>query len=341
MSSSSARKLLKTIPGFAVSAFFLWYTFWPRDGGKKGISIEEIRSLRIVAPLWILGVLLFSLLSYLFRTFRWHRMMRSAGTSTFTCFRVLMTSLAANNILPFRVGDIMRVFTYAPDLGAAPSFILSTVILEKLLDIFVLTLFFVATMATDVSHHLRLGANIALAISTVSLLVLIFGARSLIEPLQKLFTRLPQHSLIAKLEHWLILALECIRQIGLLGTLFLLIETFCIWSCEAVIFLSVQRVLGIQSDALGPWNAVAFVNLSFLIPSSPGGIGPFEAAAQKALVSHHASASQAALYGLALHAWMLVTITGLGGSLFLYHRYHEASRKPLAEEIDTLPATLP
>ena len=75
---------------------------------------------------------------------------RHAPPSHFlVCARVLMTSLAANNILPLRIGDIMRVFTYAGDLGASPSVILSTVILEKLLDIFVLVLMFVATMGSS------------------------------------------------------------------------------------------------------------------------------------------------------------------------------------------------
>jgi uncharacterized membrane protein YbhN (UPF0104 family) len=86
---------------------------------------------------------------------------------------------------------------------------------------------------------------------------------------------------------------------------------------------------------------VAFVNLSFLIPSSPGGIGPFEAAAQKALATHGAHPGAAALYGLALHLWMLITITGFGGAWFLYHRYQLGQRTPLLTEIETLPDELP
>jgi glycosyltransferase 2 family protein len=252
-----------------------------------------------------------------------------------------MTSLAANNILPLRIGDIMRVFTYAPDLGASPSFILSTVILEKFLDIFVLAVLFIATMASGVSPRLRLAANLAAGVSALAILTLLLGARSLAGPLTRLFARLPKHAILSKLEHWILLALECIRAIGLVGTLFLLVETICIWSCEGVIFLSSAHLIGLTSDALGPWNAVAFVNLSFLIPSSPGGIGPFEAAAQKSLASHGANPGAAALFGLALHVWMLVTITGVGGAWFLYHRYHMSTRKPLLTEIETLPEELP
>ncbi len=268
-------------------------------------------------------------------------MMRPAGTPMRTCARVLMTSLAANNILPLRIGDIMRVFTYAPELGASPSFILSTVILEKLLDIFVLGTLFIATMARTVSPKLRLGADLAVGISAFGILVLLLGARSLADPLSRLFSRLPKRHVIEKLEHWILLALDCIRQIGLGGTLFLLLETMMIWTCEGIIFLSSAKLIGLASDALGPWNCVAFVNLSFLIPSSPGGIGPFEAAAQKSLVMHGAHPAAAALFGLALHLWMLITITGVGGAWFLIHRAKQATHKPLLTEIETLPDELP
>src|ERR1700687_1356364 len=143
--STRGRNLLKTLPGILISLYFLWYTF-------HKISFAEVRALRLVHPGWIAGVVLFTAGSYTLRCVRWSRMMRPTGARFGVCARVLMTSLAANNILPLRIGDIMRVFTYAGDLGTAPSVILSTVILEKLLDILILVIMFVATMgnlATD------------------------------------------------------------------------------------------------------------------------------------------------------------------------------------------------
>ncbi|HEX3570154.1 MAG TPA: lysylphosphatidylglycerol synthase transmembrane domain-containing protein [Acidobacteriaceae bacterium] len=328
-------RLLKTVPGLLISAFFLWRTFFPH--GHPAISRVQLHSLRVVAPGWIFAVLVFSVASYTMRSLRWKRMMRPAGTSFRTCARVLMTSLAANNILPLRIGDIMRVFTYAPELGASPSFILSTVILEKLLDIFVLAVLFIATMASTVSPRLRLAANAAVGISALCILVLLLGARALAEPLSKLFARLPKQKVLVKLEHWILLALDCIRQIGLMGTVFLLGETLLVWTCEGIIYLSAMKLIGLVANPLGPWNCVAFVNLSFLIPSSPGGIGPFEAAAQKSLATHGAHPGAAALFGLALHVWMLITITGIGGAWFLYHRYRAGQHESLLTEIETLP----
>lgn len=332
--SSNSRNLLKTIPGLLISAFFLWYTF-------RGISFAQILALRFEHPLWILGVLGFTAAGYTLRCVRWTRMMRPTGARFAVCARVLMTSLAANNILPLRIGDVMRIFTYSSDLGTSPSVILSTVILEKLLDIFVLVLIFVSTVGSIATPRLRMIADISLAISTVGLLVLLLGARPLQAPVQRLFARLPANSKLAKVEHWITLALDATGRLGVSGSLLLLLQSIVIWGCEGMIFVSAIRLLGLPVDRIGPWLAVSFANLSYLIPSSPGAIGPFELAVKTSLVNHGASMAQAAVFGLAIHAWMLVSITGAGGLIFLIHRFQTHNRKPLLEEIEELPAELP
>lgn len=334
MSQAASGKVLKALPGFLISAFFLWYTF-------KGISVAQLRALRIVSPAWILGLIAFGIVSYSLRCIRWHRMMRSTGASLATCSRVFMTSLAANNILPFRIGDIMRIFTYAPDLNTTPSVIMSTILLEKLLDIFVLVSLFTLFLGPNASPHSRILAHTLMTVSVVGLAILILGARTLEAPLKRLFSRLPQKPILLKLENWISLALECIRNIGLAGTLVLLVQSIVVWTCEGLQFYSAARILGVESSPIGPWQAVATANFAFLIPSAPGGIGPFEWATQSAMVSHGADPSRALGYALALHAWMLVVITGVGGAMFLAHRIRNTVRKPLLHEIEILPVEIP
>jgi uncharacterized membrane protein YbhN (UPF0104 family) len=332
------RNLLKTIPGIIISGFFLWYTF-------RGISFAHILALRAAHPAWILGVLGFTFASYGLRCIRWSQMMprgtRSLRDHVLVCARVLMTSLAANNILPLRIGDIMRVFTYSDDLASSPSVILSTVILEKFLDIFVLVLMFVSTVGRIATPRLRLIADISLAISAIGLLVLLVAARSLQGPIQRLFLRLPKNPKLAKLEHWITLALDATGRLGIIGSLSLLVETAIIWICEGMIFASAMYLLGLPVDRIAPWLSVSFANLSYLIPSSPGAIGPFELAVKTSLASHGASISEAAVFGLAIHAWMLISVTGAGGIVFLIHRIRLHNHKPLFVEIEQLPTQLP
>src|SRR5271154_5401769 len=336
--AANSRNLLKTIPGLLISAFFLWYTF-------HNIHLDEFRALRAAHPAWILGVLGFTAASYSLRCVRWTQMMPRGMSSVSdhfkVCARVLMTSLAANNILPLRIGDIMRVFTYSGDLGTSPSVILSTVILEKLLDIFVLVLLFVATVGRLATPRLRLIADISLGISAIGLLILLVAARSLQPRIQRLFTGLPANPKLAKVEHWITLALDATGRLGVSGSLLLLLQTVIIWTCEGMIFLSAIRLLGLPVDRIAAWLAVSFANLSYLIPSSPGAIGPFELAVKTSLANHGASVAQATIFGLAIHAWMLVSVTGAGGIIFLIHRIRIHNHKPLFVEIEELPTELP
>ena len=51
--------------------------------------------------------------------------------------------------------------------------------------------------------------------------------------------------------------------------------------------------------------------------------------------------AQGGIFGLLIHAWLLVSITAVGGGMFLAHRLHMARRRPLVEELETLPVELP
>jgi hypothetical protein len=250
--------------------------------------------------------------------------------------------LAANNIIPLRIGDVMRVFTYASDVNATPSMVLSTVILEKLLDVFSLAALFVITMhgGRAISPKLRGGAEIGLAISAVCLLILVFGAHTLQQPVRRIAAK-SSNKLVKKMEHWLLLAMECIEKIGVGGTLLLVVFSFIAWGFEGLIYISVVNLVALKTDAIGPWQAVSQANLSFLIPSSPGGIGVFEWTCKDALVRHGSLPAAAGLFALLIHAWLFVAITGVGGGMFLVHRLHRGRRKPLSEELETLPAELP
>lgn len=339
MKRSGALKFAKALPGFAISAFFIWWTYIRRHpDGTRGFDPKAFRAIHITSPWWIAAVLFFTVVGYGTRCFRWWWMLRSVRSRFTTCSRVFMTSLAANNILPLRIGDIMRVFTYAPELNTSSSTVLSTVILEKLLDIFTLAVLVVVTMhfGKGVSPHTKLVAETCVAISTVGLLVLVFGARQLHAPVQRLANH-TKNAMIAKVEHWLSLAIDCIEHIGAAGTLLLIVFSFIAWACEGLLYVSMARMIGLATDVIGPWQAVAEANLSFLIPSSPGGIGPFEMACQDALVRHGATPSAGALYGLLIHVYLLVVITGVGGGMFLVHRAHQAMRKPLLQEVEALP----
>ena len=147
MTRESRIGLLKMLPGLAISAFFIWWTYIRvGSNGKRGFDLQVFRGLHVVSLGWLVGVVAFGVVGYTLRSYRSWAMLRHTGARFGVCARVLMTSLAANNVLPLRIGDVMRIFTYAGDVNATPSMVLSTVILEKLLDVFTLAVLFAGTM---------------------------------------------------------------------------------------------------------------------------------------------------------------------------------------------------
>lgn len=346
VSAGKGRSWWKLIPGFAISLFFLWRTL-------KGIHYETFREMRFVHPGWIAVLFAAMACGYTIRIYRWWVMLRSSSDAGFSaCGRVLLTSFAANNVLPFRIGDFLRVFAYAGDLKASSSTILSTVILERLLDVFtLLVLLAVGLMGGGrILPPLHLfGHSVSilrfvlplLALVSAAVLVVLFASHMLERVLHAAMRRMPAGPFVTKLENWLLMAFDAVNKLPLRGKLLLLVTSFAAWCCEGVIFVSAARLLAISSGPRGPWLALALSNLSYLIPSSPGAIGTFEYFCKISMTSQGAPADQSALFGLLVHVVVLFSITLAGGIAFLVHRAHLANRKPLLQEIEELPAELP
>ncbi len=343
--SYSARSLWKLIPGFAISGFFLWRVL-------RDLKMDRLHSLRLAHPAWIAVLVFFFLADYGLRSYRWWFMLRGVHARFGACLRVLMTSLAANNILPFRIGDFMRVFAYAPDVNAPSSTVLSTVLLERLLDIFMLFAFLVVGLhgadanfpPVAVRGHsygvLRL-AEFILVLAAFGLGLLLFGTSLLHRLTQKLVARFGQRARTRKLGEWSVLLFDAVLHLTFAGRIFLLVVTAMVWTSESMVFVAFAKMIGIASQPRGPWIAAALSNLSFLLPSAPGGIGPFEASGKVAMQSQGAHPADAALYALLVHVVTFFAITAIGGIAFLVHRAsRKGATKPLAEDLAGLPTGL-
>lgn len=342
----SSRQLWKTLPGFAISAFFLWRTL-------TGIRFHDIAAIHAQHREWIAVLALALFAGYTLRIFRWWLMLRSSGAPSFrACGRVLLTSFAANNVLPFRIGDFLRVFAYAEDLGSSPSSILGTVILERLLDMFMLLSFLTFAVATSprlltlpiFGHDVRI-LNFAwpvLLLVTLGVVAFLLFATLMESLVRRIMRAMPAGETVTKIEKWLLLAFDAVKQMSATEKLGLLVTSFFAWICEGTIFVAAAKLMGLGASGRGPWLALSLSNLSYLIPSSPGAIGTFEYFCKFGMVSQDAATSaQAALYGLLVHVIVLLTITAAGGIAFLLHRSHRRGRRPLADEIHDLPQEMP
>jgi uncharacterized membrane protein YbhN (UPF0104 family) len=93
--------------------------------------------------------------------------------------------------------------------------------------------------------------------------------------------------------------------------------TVAVWVIPAVEAWMVLRALDLSLSWVAPWVVLAFVGVSVSLPSAPGFIGVFHAAAAVALGMFGVARAEAVGYALILHAAQFVPITLIGWAFLL------------------------
>ena len=129
---------LKLAIGIGMTAIFGWLLV-------RQVEVEPLR--RAFAGLSIPFLVLaigFLVAGYTSRVVRWWWMLRvlEPTLSFRACIWPFLTSIAANNVLPFRAGDVLRVFGFRRQLRSPSLRVLGTLVIERLLDLIVLLGFF-------------------------------------------------------------------------------------------------------------------------------------------------------------------------------------------------------
>ena len=121
--------------GVGVSAGCLWFA-------ARGVDLGEVRAAFAAADYRTLPAILAALAGFFWlKAWRWALLLSPLNTATgepFTAGRVLPATLigfAGNNVLPAHAGEFFRVAVVARRWGVQPAAVLSTVVLERLLDV--------------------------------------------------------------------------------------------------------------------------------------------------------------------------------------------------------------
>jgi uncharacterized membrane protein YbhN (UPF0104 family) len=233
---------------------------------------------------------------------RWRSLLRAEGgrPSRADAQGLNVVGYAANNVLPARAGDAVRVLLMAPRAGMSKKAVLGTLLAERLLDIAViLTLFLVVGYGLlGEAGGGEVGwivlATAAVAAAGVIGVVLIRRNERL-------------HAIAAPI-------LSSTLQLRGRHGLTLLGITFVIWGLEAGVWMSTGAAAGFPMDPIEGCYIVALASVFALIPSGPGYAGTQDAAAVTGILALGGTHSQAVTY-LILVRFVLavpITIAGLG-----------------------------
>ena len=127
----NTNKMLRIALRILLAIFFVWLI-------ASQVKVDELsRAFDGTAAPWVVGGLAAFAGGYACRIERWGLMLiRDNPSLTWRhCAGPLLGSFAANNLLPFRAGDMLRAFAFNGRLGVSAGIVLATLFVERLLDL--------------------------------------------------------------------------------------------------------------------------------------------------------------------------------------------------------------
>jgi uncharacterized protein (TIRG00374 family) len=275
-------KFLRMLLTVAVSAVALFLAFRNVDFG------DVWDALRSADYVWIAPATALIVLSLVLRGIRWQWLFYPrSGLGFGNVFGSMNAGYFVNTVLPARLGEVVRAVMLARLENVRTAHALSTVVVERVLDLLTtivilgLLIPFVELPADSVVPLL-----VATGLAVVALLVMIVAGAypTLAHGLARVVTgRLPARwaeRLHQVLDHFL----DGFKVLSNLGVATRAVGlSLLIWVILALAMECMLRAFHLELPPTAPLFVLALVQLSFIIPSTPGHVGVFQFAATEAL----------------------------------------------------------
>jgi uncharacterized protein (TIRG00374 family) len=227
----------------------------------------------------------------------------------------MMIGYMANNVLPLRAGEFVRVYVVSRNWAHGFWAALATLIMERVLDSLSLVLILgVLVLLIPVPALFRNAALVVLAIDVVGVAILAWlviypdAGRRMLRRLGRRWPALDAR--LSRMYHRFVLGLDGIRTAS--NVIPLLVWTVIVWVLPAFAAWATLRAVDLHLPFLAGWAVLAFVGLGISIPSAPGYIGVFHVAAAKAVEIFGLSSSAAVAFAIVFHASQFVPVTLVG-----------------------------
>ena len=304
-------RVLRPVIGLLVSGVALWIVAGQVDLETTGDILAT------AAPVWVAAMLAAFVLDVLLRARRWQLLLAPIRALPYvTVLASVFVGYLANNVLPARLGEVVRSSHLGGRTGVGVTTALGTVVVERAVDtamvvgiagVAVLSLGVSGPVASAVTVGLFvvavLTAGIALAIAAHRLP----GAATVVGRAAR-WTLVS--TLVGRLRHGLAVA-------GRPRTLAMAVAlSAAAWAMSALAFACAATALGV---AVGPAEAALFatgVALATAVPAGPGYVGTFELAGVAVGAALGIGAPEALAVTVLAHVGILA-FTSLGGAIAL------------------------
>lgn len=303
------------IASLAVSAVFIVLAV-----GKVDFD-ETWRSMRQADYLYVLPSAAAVILSLFIRALRWRLLLGPVKVIPIkSLFAATMIGAMGNNILPARLGEVVRADAIGRKENVSRSASFATIVVERMMDLFTVLIFLGAVISSVPSKEIKTGGYTMLLVSLAALAFLLFLRVKTSSALKvfRFFCRPLPENLGARIERML---MSFVDGLGILTkgrhmpAIILLSALIWISLTSSVIFMFMAFGWDLPLHAA----VVVLVATAFgvMIPAAPGFVGTYHVSCQLGLAIYGIDRASALGYSIVLHATQWVPVTALGLVFFV------------------------
>jgi uncharacterized protein (TIRG00374 family) len=299
--------LVRAAAGVAVSIVALWLVL-------RSVDLQETADvLRTADWRWIAALAGFLCIDLAIRTLRWQRLLAPIAAVPYRhALGYLLAGYLANNILPARIGELVRSHYAGDRESISRSTTLGTIVVERVVDLVtVVAIASVAILVLSVRGIVASAVLVGVAVSGLLAVILAIGiaAHRLpgAERIAAWASRYPRvREAVARLR-------DGLRVAGRPRTLVeALLLSVVAWGATILAFAAAGQSVDVQLTIGQAALLASGVALASAIPAGPASLGTFELAAVEIGKAIGVSSSEAFAIGLIAHVSILV-VTSIGG----------------------------
>jgi uncharacterized protein (TIRG00374 family) len=303
--------LVRAVVGVAISLVALWLVL-------RSVDLAEVADvLRSADWRWV-GVLFgFVFVDLGFRTLRWQRLLAPVAPVPYThTLSYLLIGYLANNVLPARIGELVRSHYAGDREGISRSTTLGTIVVERVIDLVsVVAIASVSILVLSVRGIVASAVLVGVAVAALLAAALAIGIAA---------HRLPGAERIAlwawrypRVRDVVSRLRDGLRVAGRPRTLVEALALSAVaWGASILAFAAAGQAIGVQLTIGQAALMASGVALASAIPAGPANLGTFELAAVEIGKAVGVSSTDAFAIGLIVHVALLL-VTSVGGVISL------------------------
>ncbi len=305
--------------GLGVTALCLWLAL-------RNVDLKAIGQALMEAEWWLIVVIAMpcQVACIYLRAFRWQFLtdpIQPIGWRPLS--RATFIGFAGNNLLPLRVGEFLRAWALAREVGGQATPFFGTIIFERVLDTLCFVIMIIAVLALhSFGDQSAISPGNVASIAIVGLCGLVavhFFPEALLKILRFFCRPLPETwaTRLEELARSLMQGISSLR--GFKPYFGIVVYSFLLWGVMVVIpFIVGMDAAGVrfetpQETLLAAYSSLVVVIFFISAPSAPGFFGTYHLALQFALAGFGVPAEQGFVVGVLVHMsyWLPVTAIGL------------------------------